>query len=242
MPASRGRPIGRRGGGLRCQPSGLLTPHRIVKQILAHAIGTQRLADNAVEGVQLPRVVHREDTALTCEQISALVAGAGDAGPIILTLANTGLRFGELVSLRVGDVDLDRRHIQVSTAVAQVTGAGLIENTPKAHQVRRAPILTHELIDTLERVVAGRGSDEYLFPAPDGGPMRNSFFRWRFDRACEQVGLSRISPKTLRHTAVSLAIERGAPMPVVQTLLGHRKSRTTLQAARSMKDARRPLS
>jgi integrase len=72
--------------------------------------------------------------------------------------------------------------------------------------------------------------------------MRNSFFRWRFDRACEQVGLSGISPKTLRRKAVSLAIERGAPMPVVQTLPGNRKSRTTLQAARSMKDARRPLS
>jgi hypothetical protein len=62
------------------------------------------------------------------------------------------------------------------------------------------------------------------------GSQRNSFFRWRFDRACEQVGLSGISPKTLRRKAVSLAIERGAPMPVVQTLPGNRKSRTTPRA------------
>ncbi len=201
--------------------------HAIVKQILAYAVRTKRLAINPAEGIERPRVVYRRETALTHDQVAALVGAADDAGPIIQTLAYTGLRFGELAALRVGDVDLSRRRIVVSRAVAQVTGVGLVEDTTKTHQVRSVPILTSALAETLETSVEGRGGDEYLFPAPNGGPMRNSFFRWRFDRACEAAGLTGISPKTLRHSAGSLALASGASLPTASNLLGHAKVSTT---------------
>lgn len=201
--------------------------HGIVRQILAYAIRTKRLAVNPADGIERPRVVHREETALTHAQIAALVASAGDAGPIIQTLAYTGCRFGELAALRVADVDLKRRRILVSKAVAQVTGVGLVEDTPKTHQMRSVPILTSALAETLAGVIASRQPVDYLFPAPDGGPMRNSFFRWRFDRACEAAGLSGISPKTLRHSAGSLALASGASLPTTSRLLGHAKVSTT---------------
>jgi len=208
----------------------------IVKQILTYAVRTKRLAVNPAEGVERPRVVYRRDKALTHNQIAALAKAAGDAGPIVLTLAYTGLRFGELAALRVADVDLGQRRIVVSKAVAQVTGAGLIEDTTKTHQVRSVPILTSALVDTLTAVVDGRKANEYLFPAPAGGPMRNSFFRWRFDRACEGAGLSGISVKTLRHTAGSLALASGASLPTASRLLGHAKVSTTADVYSHMFD------
>jgi integrase len=172
-------------------------------------------------------VVYRQETALTHAQIAALVEAAGDTGPIIQTLAYTGLRFGELAALRVADIDLTRRRILVSRAIAQVTCVGLVEDTPKTHHVRPVPILTTALIDTLKAVVAERQPGEYLFPGPDGGPMRNSYFRWRFDRACQGAGLGGISPKTLRHSAGSLALASGASLPTTSRLLGHTKVSTT---------------
>ncbi len=208
-------------------PRRAVQAHGIVKQILAYAVRTKRLAVNPADSIERPRVVYRRDTALTHAQVDALVKAAGDAGPIVQTLAYTGLRFGELAALRVADVNLRQRRILVSKAVAQVTGIGLVEDMPKTHQLRKVPILTSALVDTLTAAVEGRQPDEYLFPAPGGGPMRNSFFRWRFDRACEGAGLTGISIKTLRHSAGSLALASGASLPTAAQLLGHARVSTT---------------
>jgi integrase len=210
--------------------------HGIVKQILTYAVRTKRLAVNPADGIQRPRVVYRRDTALTHAQVAALVEAAGDAGPIVQTLAYTGLRFGELAALRVADVDLKRRRILVSKAVAQVTAVGLVEDTTNTHQVRSVPILTTALVETLTAAVEGRQPDAYLFPAPKGGPMRNSFFRWRFDRACEGADLTGISIKTLRPSAGSLALASGASLPTASRLLGHAKVSTTADVYSHMLD------
>ena len=187
-------------------PRRAVQAHGILKQILAYAVRTKRLAVNPAHGIERPRVIHRRDTALTHAQIADMVKAADDAGPIIETMAYTGLRFGELAALRVSDVDLEQRRISVTKAIAQVTGVGLVEDTTKTHQVRSVPILTTALGDTLTAATEGRQPTEYLFPAPNGGPMRNSFFRWRFDRACEDAGLTGIRPKTLRHSAGIVAL------------------------------------
>jgi integrase len=201
----------------------------IFKQTLSYAIRTKRLASNPADHIARPRVVHGQERSLTHAEIGALVEAAGDAGPILQTLAYTGCRFGELAALRVGSVDLKRRRILVSRAVAQVTGVGLVEDTTKTHQARSVPVLTAALADTLTAVVRGRDPSEYLFPAPAGGPMRNSYFRHRFDRACAATGLQGVRIKTLRHSAGSLALASGASVVTAQRLLGHKDATTTLR-------------
>jgi integrase len=126
----------------------------IVRQVLAYAIRTKRLAVNPSDDIELPRIVHRGEIALSLDQVTELVAAAEEAAPIIQTLAFVGLWFGELVALRVKDVDLSRRRILINKAVALV-GNDLIEGTTKTHQGRSVPILTDALADTLKSVMHG---------------------------------------------------------------------------------------
>ena len=210
-------------------PRRAVQAHGLFRQILAYAIRTKRLAVDPSADIELPRVVHKRDRALTHADVAALVEAAGDAGPILLTLAYTGCRFSELAALRVGDVDLERRRILVAKGVTYVTGVGLVEDdTTKTHQDRTVPILTTALADTLRAAVGDRGPGEYLFPVGTG-PMGNSYFRWRFDKACKATGIEGVSIKTLRHTAGSLALAEGASVVTAQRLLGHKDATTTLR-------------
>jgi integrase len=107
-------------------------------------------------------------------------------------------------------------------------GNDLVEGTTKTHQGRSVPILTDALADMLKSVMQGRSPDDYLFPGPDGEPLRNDYLSWRFAKAAESAGLTGITIKTLRHTAGSLALQAGASVVTVQKLLGHRNATTTM--------------
>jgi integrase len=57
---------------------------------------------------------------LTHEQLHALAAAAGHWRIFVLLLGYTGLRWGEATALRVCDIDLDRRWIDVRRAFSDV--------------------------------------------------------------------------------------------------------------------------
>jgi hypothetical protein len=58
------------------------------------------MSRNSAHGARLPRPVRTDPMYLTPEQVGALAEAAGPYQPIILTLAFTGLRFGELAALK----------------------------------------------------------------------------------------------------------------------------------------------
>ena len=201
---------------------------QVVDQVLRYAVRKHYIAANPADGAEQPRKSSREDVALSHDQVRQLAEARAEVRAMVYVLAYGGMRYGELAAARVGDVDLTRRRIRVSRSVTYVTGDGHVEDDTKTHQDRTVPILTEFLADMLAEVIADRGPCEYLFPHHDGGPTPLDWFRWRFDKAADQVCLTGISPKTLRHTAGSLALGAGASVVTVQKLLGHRSPMTTM--------------
>ena len=61
----------------------------------------------------------------------------GAQGDVVLLLAYTGLRFGELVGLDVEDVDVEARRIRVRRSITQV-GGKLVEGNAKSAAGRRS--------------------------------------------------------------------------------------------------------
>jgi integrase len=146
---------------------------------------------------------------------------------VILALAYSGLRWGELAALRVRDVDLLRGRLSVRRAVTEVNGR-LVWTTPKDKEARSVPVPSF-LRDELARAIEHRGPDDLLFPAPQGGVLRvRSARRAWFNNAVTEAGLGGLTPHMLRHTAASLAVSAGANVLAVQRMLGHQKASMTL--------------
>jgi integrase len=147
---------------------------------------------------------------------------------LILLLAYTGLRWGEATALRVCDVDLDRRRVDVRRAFSDV-GGRIVLGTPKSHQSRTVP-LPRFLAAELAATVAGKHADQLVFTMPGGGVMRMT--NWRrsiFLSARRSAGLSdRFRVHDLRHTAASLMIQAGYPPKMLQEIMGHASITTTL--------------
>lgn len=201
--------------------------HRVFSLALDLAVRDGRLARNPCTGVPLPRAGRADPVFLTHDEVDALAVGAGDHRLVILFLAYTGVRFGELAALRMRHLDLLRRRATIAEAVAEVHGKTVF-STPKNHQSRRVSI-PRFLVDDLAALVAGRAPDDFVFTAPQGGVLRlRNFRRAGFEPAVNAAGLSGITPHSLRHTAASLAIAAGANVKVVQTMLGHKSATMTL--------------
>ena len=86
----------------------------------------------------------------------------------MLTLAYTGLRWGEAVGLRVADLDLLRKRAMIQENAVQ-SGTSIHVGTPKSHKQRPVP-LPEFLVPLLARQCERKGRADLLFG--DGEHLR----------------------------------------------------------------------
>lgn len=213
-------------------PSMVRQIHLVLAGLLRYAIRDGRLTNNPSDGIQLPRLMSREHGYLTHAQVRALATECGSQGDVVLFLAYTGLRWGEMAGLRINRVDFTRRRIDVARAVSEPRGL-IVWGTPKNHERRSVPF--PELLDVpLEERCAGRDPDEPVFTGADGGVLRAGNYRNRVFNAAvarcmeKDDTFPRLTLHDLRHTAASLAVSAGANVKSVQRMLGHASAAMTL--------------
>jgi integrase len=219
--------------------------HRVLSLVLDMAVKDGRLTRNVANGVNLPRVGRHEHRYLTHEQVDDLATATGyPSDPskhssldtrtnetyrlVVLFLAYTGVRFGEMAALRVARLDLRRNRAVIVESVTPVQGQGLVWGSTKTHQRREVPI-PRFLAGELSEHVTGKQPDNLVFAGiRNGQPLRVSTFRTAFSAAARAIGVPDLHPHQLRHTAASLAIASGADVKVVQQMLGHSSATMTL--------------
>ncbi|MGH2457292.1 MAG: tyrosine-type recombinase/integrase [Chloroflexota bacterium] len=126
-----------------------------------------------------------------------------------------GLRVSEACGLRWRDV-------QARGDAGQVTIFGKGDKT-------RHVLLSSATWHELARWRNGASLDDWVFPSRRGSGPLNSATVWRIVRkAAERAGvLLPVSPHWLRHAHASHALDRGAPVHLVQQTLGHATVATT---------------
>lgn len=133
-------------------------------------------------------------------------------------LYGAGLRVSELVSLSVGDVDLD-------TELLRVRGKGgkerLLPCGGKAAEALR------EYLASRPRATKRNGAALFL-NRRDGGRLTDRSVRRILDALVIRAGIAAgVTPHTLRHSFATHLLERGGDLRTVQELLGHARLTTT---------------
>ncbi|NKS54750.1 tyrosine-type recombinase/integrase [Rhodococcus hoagii] len=225
--------------------SSVRTSFEILARILDDAVHDRRLPSNPARGVKLPRKTRKPSKYLTQAQVWQLAGECGRYKSLTLLLAYVGLRWGEAAGLRVRDVDFLRRRALLHENAVQV-GSKIVVGSLKGHKHRSVP-LPRFVVDELAKHCVGKGPDDLLWPAQDGGHLGppGSEDSWlsgavaRCQTAANEARLRegkhpttpifpRVTAHDLRHTAASLAISSGANVKAVQRMLGHASAAMTL--------------
>jgi integrase len=179
----------------------------------------EQLADALAAGL------HRDPAqpAVKDEEIAARRAEDQQDAEIVRVAAYTGLRLGELLTLRWGDIG--ERVITVSRSLS----AGK-ETSTKSGRVRHVAIAApaREAFDRLRERGEFVGASDYVFVNRWlGQRIDDSALRKRYRRAQKAAGVRPLRFHDLRHTFGSLLAQAGVPVVEIQAAMGHSTITTT---------------
>jgi integrase len=190
---------------------------RTLRAIFNQATRLKFLDDNPFAGLKGARVVPREAAHMSTPEIQRLLSVIADEEfkSLVVFAIFTMMRLGELTHLEWGDVDLDRRLIHVRHKEGFRVKGGRERTVPMNDW------LYHFLIRKVR-------SSSFVFSGPDGMELKGPSVSHRFKRYVRMAGINQeIHFHSLRHTGVSLLINKGVPSSHVQRLAGHSSMLTT---------------
>ena len=227
---------GRR-GGKPLSPKTIENYVGTLATLLNFAVRKKWIAVSPMIGVDLPRLRDTDKPIeelkfLEAGEVAALVvnAGRGDyelQDRALYTLAAyTGLRQGELLGLRWGQVDFGHSLVHVLEGFTR----GRV-SSPKGKRRRTvplAPTAAHALLG-LRADSRWTAVDHFVFACPStGNPMARAGLMDRYRDALGAAGLPRsFSFHDLRHTFGTTMARAGVPVGTIQEWMGHADLATT---------------
>lgn len=168
---------------------------------------------------------------LTVEQVKKLAEAMPERNRAMITLqATTGVRIGELLALRVEDIDFLHRTVRVEFQFAPGEYHKRVEpKTPRSKRTIPLPAIGADAVAAhLARF--GHGEDGTLFVTRLGTPYRHDYFgSILFQRGVKAAELpTGTTPHALRHAYASHLLAAGESVVTVADRLGHNNAVTVL--------------
>jgi len=220
---------GNSSGSINAQWSGL----RFFFEVTLDRHGVLRKVSRVHEPRTLPEILSAEEVTRSIQYAGSLKYQAA-----LSVSYGTGMRAGEVVRLRVGDIDSERMVIRV------VQGKG-----SKDRDAMLSPSLLkllrrwYQEAQTQRKMLPGG----WLFPGQNPvNPLSARQLNRGFHIACKEAKITKaVSLHSLRHAFATHLLEQGVDIRVIQVLLGHKKLSTTARysqvATKTLREVKGPL-
>jgi integrase len=215
--------------------------HRVLGKALSDAVRNEVTIKNVVAAQSPPKVGDEE--MVIVKDLPAFIERLRPHRlfvPAMISLF-TGMRIGEVLALRWGRVDLDRKVIEVREALEETKTHGIRFKAPKTKAGRRDITLPDQLVDTLRefrkdqlelRIKLGSGKlapGMLLFAGVDGAPPSQKRISKAWSDFADQIDMPDVGFHNLRHTHASQLIDLGVDIVTISKRLGHSKPDITLR-------------
>jgi integrase len=161
---------------------------------------------------------------------------------MLLFLCGTGMRFGDLITLRVDDKEFDSKDRMKGEIKYQ---------SEKTKKITRVP-LNRLTMNIFNKYSSGKGKEDYLFPRTNkGNSISGTKFNKHIKEICKEIGLNRgvkspqynldrtivkgteisvelyekVSSHIGRKTFIREQIESGTPPRVIMSMTGHKSQK-----------------
>lgn len=230
--------------------------HMLLKDFFDYAKKKYRLDGNPTEDTNRPEVITPQRRVLSTEEMSIFIQEVMKESQRVAILFNlfTGLRRGELLALRISDLNLTKQTFRVSRNLERVqTGAIsmdnpniqvldfkpehktqlIIQNTPKTKSSCREVPMSDALCGLVVQHIfflqhtGHPNPDNLLFPSKTGTHIDPKSFEIRLTAVSKRCEIRKVNPHALRHTFATRLVEENVPLTTVKEILGHSSIQTT---------------
>jgi integrase len=184
-----------------------------------------------VQRIKLPDARQERIIPLTVDEVERLADAVDQRNrSMIITQAGLGLRLGEVLGLRVQDVNFLGRSVKIEFQRDRLTQELVPPKTPRS---RRTVPLPEVVANALAAHLASYGvaSDGGIFTMPNGSPYKhNHFQRGIMNPGVAAAGLpAGTTSHDLRHHFASLLLASGESVVAVAEYLGHENATLVLK-------------
>ncbi|WP_239023019.1 tyrosine-type recombinase/integrase [Pontibacter mangrovi] len=165
--------------------------------------------------VERPEKADRLPTVLSKQEVQRILSATANLKHrcLLQLLYAGGLRIGEVINLKITDVQSERNLLLIRG------GKGKKDRTT---------LLSQKLLESLRAYYREYRPKVWLFEGQYGGQYTTDSIRNVFKGCVQKAGLQKkVTPHSLRHSFATHLLEQGTNLRYIQSLLGHKSSKTT---------------
>jgi integrase/recombinase XerD len=208
------------------QPTSIRRAVSALRTYFGYLVTEGLVLNDPTDRLEVPRIWRRLPDVLSRAEVAAILEAPDPADRLfwrdrsLLEFAYaSGVRVGELITLKVRDVDLQE-------GLALVFGKGARERIVPVGRAALQALIVY--LREIRPALAGNRAAGVVFLNARGTPLTRMGVWKILQKQVKRAGVTkRVTPHTLRHSFATHLLEGGADLAAVQEMLGHADIATT---------------